>query len=227
MTTIALKNQSTVVTNTQLQAVAAALQIQLTRDWYPVWRTTATIITLTSTQAIPAGAWPIYILDSSDILGALGYHADTLGTNIPYGRVFVKTCQQYGYSWTVTLSHELLEMMANPNVNLTVFKQTSNTAGTIYFFEVGDPCQDDSFGYLINGVLVSDFIYPTWYDTGATAPGTQYDYSRKITAPFQVGKLGYASIFNVSKGGGWTTITKGNKVVPPGNDLSGRVRPER
>jgi hypothetical protein len=225
MTIIALKNQSTVVTNSQLQAVAAALQIQLTRDWYPVWRTTATIITLTSTQAIPAGAWPIYILDTSDVQGALGYHDEALG--VPYGRIFVKTCQQYGYSWTVTLSHELLEMLANPNVNLTVFKQSNNTVGTIYFYEVGDPCQDDSFGYLINGILVSDFVYPAWYDTTATTPGTQYDQCRKITAPFQVGHLGYVSVFNVNKGSGWNTITKGDIVVPPGADKSGRNRMDR
>lgn len=224
-TTIAIKNMSTAVTDSQLSTVVTALQTQVTRDWYPAWRTTANLIRLTKTQAVPAGAWPIYILDNSDVEGALGYHDETNG--VPYGRVFVKTAQHYGYSWTVTLSHELLEMLGNPNINQTVFNQVSNTEGNIYFMEVGDPCEDDSMGYKINNVLVSDFAYPAWYDATQTRPGTRYDHTRHLTAPFQIGAGGYVSVFNVYGGSGWTTLTQHNVQVAEGTDKSGRSRPDR
>jgi len=226
MTTIAIKNQSTVLTDTQVQTAVTALQIQVTRDWAPVWRTTATLIFLNKNQAVPAGAWPIYILDTSDVSGALGYH-DESATGVPYGRIFAKDAARYGYSWTVTLSHELLEMLADPNVNLTVFRQTGATTGTIYGYEVCDAVEADAMGYKINNILVSNFVYPSWYDQYQTVSGNQYDYGRRLTAPFQVGTGGYVSIFNVSKGSGWTQITHGDIEVAPGTDLSGRNRYER
>jgi len=224
--TIAIQNLSTVLTDAQVQAAAAAMQIQLDRDFQPAWGSSATVLFLTKTQPVPLNVWPIYILDNTDTAGALGYH-DESRKGVPFGRIFAKTCMQYGYSWTVTLSHELLEMMANPNINLTVFNQTTNTAGTIYFHEIGDACEDDSFGYTINGILVSDFVYPSWFDPYQVAPGTKYDQTGHCTAPFQVLHNGYVSIFNVSRGSGWTTITRDNVEVPNGSDASGRNRMDR
>ena len=224
--TIAIQNLSTAVTDAQVNAVVAALQIQLDRDLQAAWYQTATLIFLTRTQAVPAGAWPIYILDTSDVSGALGYHDET-NRGVPYGRVFVKTAQQYGYSWTVTLSHELLEMVINPHVDLMVFRQTSNTAGSLYFYEVGDACEADSFGYTINNILVSDFVFPAWFDSNGLVSGLQYDQTRRLTAPFQIGSGGYVSVFNVSRGSGWTTLTHGDIEVPAGSDLSGRNRMDR
>jgi hypothetical protein len=226
MTTIAIKNQSTVLTDTQVQTAVTALQIQVTRDWAPVWRTTATLVFLNKTQAVPAGAWPIYVLDTSDVSGALGYH-DELASGVPYGRIFAKDAAKYGYSWTVTLSHELLEMLCDPNINLTVFRQTSSTAGSIYAYEVGDPVEADALGYKINNVLVSDFVYPAWFDQYQTVSGNQYDYGRHVTAPFQIAPGGYVSVFNVTRGSGWTQITHGDIEVAPGTDLSGRSRLDR
>jgi len=224
--TIAIQNLSTVLTNAQVQAAVAALQIQLDRDWQPAWGTTATLLFLSKTQPIPINTWPIYIMDNSDVAGALGYH-DEANKGRPYGRVFAKTDAQYGYSWTVTLSHELLEMMADPFVNLTVFNQNTNTAGTLVAYEVGDPVEDDRYGYTINGILVSDFVFPAWFDSTATAAGTKYDQRGLLHAPFQILPGGYVSIFNVTNGSGWTSITADNVEVPPGKDASGRNRMDR
>ena len=195
--TIAIQNLSTVQTDAAVQAAVVALQIQLDRDWQPAWGTTATLMFYSRNQTIPSTYWPIYILDNTDTSGALGYHSELVGGR-PYGRVFAKTAAQYGYSWTVTLSHELLELMADPYVNLTVFNQTSNKAGRIYAFEVGDPVEADMFGYTINGILVSDFVFPSWFDSYQTTRGTRYDQTNHVTAPFQILTGGYMSVFNVS-----------------------------
>lgn len=57
---------------------------------------------------------------------------------MPLGKVFAGTDLKYGYTWSVTASHELLEMLADPNINLTVLLQNSETAGTLYAYEVCD-----------------------------------------------------------------------------------------
>ena len=223
---IAIQNLSTAISDSQLQATMSALQIQLDRDFLPAWGRTATLVFINKNGSIPTGAWPLYVFDNTDTAGALGYHTETI-RGLPFGRVFVKTCIQYGYSWTVTLSHELLEMLVNPNINLTVFNQNSNTTGSIYFYEVGDPVEDDSYGYSINGVLVSDFVYPSWFDPYQTASGTRYDQGNHCTSSFQVLHNGYVSIFYVNRGSGWTMITRDNVEVPSGSNSSGRNRMDR
>ena len=211
---VAVKNLSTVVTDAQVTAAVAALQIQLDRDWQPVWGTTATLAVYKKTQAIPSTSWVIYIMDNSDYAGALGYH-DENAFYKPYGKVFAKTAKNYGYSWTVTLSHEMLEMMADPYINLTVFNQDTNTTGLLYAYEVCDACEADAFGYRINNVLLSDFVYPAWFDYYQTAPGTRYNYRNTITAPFQLLAGGYIGVFDVAAGSGWTTINARGEMGPP------------
>jgi len=223
MTTIAIKNMSTAVTSQQLANVVIALQTQVNRDWARYWGSSAIITGLNKNQNIPAGAWPLYLMDYTDSPGALGYHTET-ANGVPWGRVFVKTAQQLGYSWTVTLSHELLEMLGDPNICLTAMNQTSDTQGTIYALEVGDPCEADAMGYRINNILLSDFVTPAWFDQYQTAAGTVYDFTRHLTAPFQIGAGGYMDVFNITAGSGWQSVTHNNQVVPGESRTSDRGR---
>ena len=216
--TIAIQNSSTVLTDAQVQAAVAALQIQLDRDWQAAWGTTATLVFVSRTQGIPTGAWPIYVLDTSDVSGALGYHDET-ASGVPYGRIFAKDDITYGYNWTVTLSHELLEMMLDPYVNLTVFRQTTNTAGMLYAYEACDACEADNLGYQINGITVSDFVWPAWFDNTITnTAGHRYDQMNHLTAPFQLYSGGYIGVFQVTNGSGWSSINAENVIGSPDAD---------
>ena len=216
--TIAIQNSSTVLTDAQVQAAVAALQIQLDRDWQAAWGTTATLVFVSRTQGIPTGAWPIYVLDTSDVSGALGYHDET-ASGVPYGRIFAKDDITYGYNWTVTLSHELLEMMLDPYVNLTVFRQTTNTAGMLYAYEACDACEADNLGYQINGIQVSDFVWPAWFDNTITnTAGHRYDQMNHLTAPFQLYSGGYIGVFQVTNGSGWSSINAENVIGSPDAD---------
>ena len=216
--TIAIQNSSTVLTDAQVQAAVAALQIQLDRDWQAAWGTTATLVFVSRTQGIPTGAWPIYVLDTSDVSGALGYHDET-ASGVPYGRIFAKDDITYGYNWTVTLSHELLEMMLDPYVNLTVFRQTTNTAGMLYAYEACDACEADNLGYQINGIQVSDFVWPAWFDNTITnTAGHRYDQMNHLTAPFQLYSGGYIGVFQVTNGSGWSSINAENVIGPADAD---------
>lgn len=68
------------------------------------------------------GSWWLGIFDDSDVPGALGYH-DVTNEGLPLGKVFAGTDIKYEANWTVALSHELLEMLADPEIDLTVFAQ--------------------------------------------------------------------------------------------------------
>lgn len=202
---ISVINQSTVLTDDQVRPVVAALQKQVTNDFRPAWGVDAELRFVASGEQPAPGTWWLSILDNSDQANALGYH-DLTPDGLPIGKVFAGTDLQIGASWSVTTSHELLEMLADPNINLTVFVQNADTSGRLYAYEVCDACEADNLGYDIDGTLVSDFVFPSWFE-GFRAAGTQFDQGGNIQAPFQLLPGGYIGIFDVSAGSGWQQLT--------------------
>ena len=61
-----------------------------------------------------------------------------------------------------------------------------------YLVEACDPCEANNFAYSINGIAVSDFITPHFYDP-VVASGTNYSFGGNIKAPRQVLPGGYIS----------------------------------
>jgi len=110
-------NASTVLSDTVIAAAVPALQTQINRDFYPAWGVKANLFFVPKGHKPAKGHWWMAILDNSDVAGALGYH-DLTSEGLPIGKVFAGTDMQYGLSWTVTLSHELVEMLADPTINL-------------------------------------------------------------------------------------------------------------
>jgi hypothetical protein len=205
ITQIAIVNASTTVTDTEVVPVVAALQVQVDRDYTPIWHTQAKITFYPKGQNPPADAWQLALLDNSDLAGALGYH-DITPNGQPLGKSFVGTDKQYGLSWSITTSHELLEMLTDPWINLTVFDQITDTGGRLYAYEVCDACEDDSFGYDINGVMVSDFVTPAWFEGWRVTNSTMFDFKKHITAPYMLLSGGYISYFDVGRGNGWQQL---------------------
>jgi hypothetical protein len=208
---ISVINESTVVTDSEVIPVVAALQKQVSNDFRPAWGTGAELTIVAKNTQPPAGSWWLVILDDSDQAGALGYH-DLTTDGLPMGKVFAASDLKAGTSWTVTASHELLEMLADPNINLTVFVQNENTAGILYAYEVCDACEDDSFGYQIDNVLVSDFVTPAWFESFRAEGSTQFDRMSKIVNPLQLLPGGYIGIFDVTAGSGWRQQTAEKRV---------------
>lgn len=159
---IVIINESTVVSDAEVEQYVEALQIQIDRDFVPPWGLPAELVALSANDPIPKGAWWIALLDNSDQAGALGYHDVTI-EGLPLGKVFAKTDLQYGAKVSVTLSHELLEMLADPHINLCALVE-HRTSTSLYAYEVGDPVESDVDGYEIKGVTVSDFVFPAWFE---------------------------------------------------------------
>jgi len=63
-------------------------------------------------------------------------------TGTPLGKVFAQFDIRNGASWTVTFSHELLEMLADPWINWCAIGSDSRA----YALEVCDPVEADELG---------------------------------------------------------------------------------
>jgi len=120
--TVSIFNDSTALTDADVQPVVAALQRQVSEHFAPAWGIDATLAFVPKGQQPRAGSWWLVVLDDTDQAGALGYH-DTTPDGLPMGKVFAKTDLDNHLSWSVTVSHELLEMLGDPDVNLTPFVQ--------------------------------------------------------------------------------------------------------
>jgi len=214
--TISIFNDSTVFTDAKVQDAIPALQTQISAHFAPAWGIDATLVFVPKGQAPATGTWWLTILDDSDQAGALGYH-DTTPDGLPIGKVFAKTDEDNHLSWTVTASHELLEMLADPDVNLTTFIQDSAKTGKLYAYEVCDAVEDDQFGYVIDGVTVSDFVLPSYFQPGTASnvPDAKFDYCGRLNGP--VPKLlsgGYIGEFDVHRGTGWNQLTAATEGQP-------------
>lgn len=215
MVNVAIVNSSTVLTDAQVQAIVPALQQQVTRDFAPFWHRDAKLTFYSNTNVgnIPASFWWIVVLDTSDVAQALGYHTLT-SAGLPMGKVFAKTAMDNNLSWTVTASHELLEVLANPNVDLYTFVQSSDMAGVLYPLETGDPVEADAIGYTINGFLLSNFVTPAWFQGWRSAGSARFDFGNKLTQPLQLASGGYVQTY-AATGTGFTQTVQQHEISAP------------
>jgi hypothetical protein len=198
---VSVKNSSS-LSDAEIGAAVLALQTQLHRDFAPAWGVDAELELLPRGAEPPSGAWVLLVGDRSDVGEFISYHTLT-NEGLPMAKVFVKTAFDNGFSWTLAASHELLEMLADSGSNLTVFRQADEKTGRLYKRQICDPCLADKFGYRIDGTLVSDFVFPAWFQESSTPSNLQFDQGRYITAPFMSLPGSAVSIFEVTSGSGW------------------------
>ena len=146
---ISLFNRSTTLTDAEVAQAVLALQTQIHRDFAPAWGIDADLVFVPKNAAPAPRSWWVTILDHSDQAGALGYH-DVTSEGLPLGKVFAATDRQYGNQWTVTASHEILKMPADPAINIQVFVHDSHTYGRTNFYEQADSCYAEGGGYSLH-----------------------------------------------------------------------------
>jgi hypothetical protein len=103
----------------------------------------------------------LYLWDQFDIDNAIGYHyQNTQG--IPFGFVFTEIARQLEEDWSVTLSHEALELLADPETNLLVMgPHPAENRDVFHWYEMCDAVQAET--YAIDGVKVSNFLLPLYF----------------------------------------------------------------
>jgi hypothetical protein len=179
--------------------VTAALQRQAIRDFRPVWNVEATVDSFPKLEDVPVGYWPILIQEDINTPGAAGVHLDKDGQ--PFALVAMSD------SWSLTASHELLEMLADPFGNRLVPGQSPKKGqGRVEFLvEVCDPSEADEFGYTVNDILMSDFYTPHFFDP-VKAEGVRYSFTGAITEPRTILEGGYISFHDPVSNHWWQEI---------------------
>ena len=192
--TIACFNNATTPLGVDLDALIAAMQGFVDEYVAPVWGTPAKLI---KSEGFVKGAWAMVFLDNADQPGALAYH-DLTPDGLPEAKVFVKTTLANNDLVSVSASHELVEMLVDPAINLLTTGPDSNV---IYAYESADPVEELNFP--VNDIPMTDFVYPAYFEAFHKPGSTQFDYLKKVTKPFQILSGGYQIIF---KNGKWSQV---------------------
>jgi len=202
------------VTDAQVQTGIRAVNRQLAEDFFPYWGFGAQLRLEGKTgrgqgfdQADMRGDAVLYIRRRVRRSEDDGFHAAHFA-GIPYGFVYLDVSDELDEEWTVTLSHEALELVGDPELNLLV-QGPHPTADRLVFhwFELCDPVQDES--YAIDGVRVSNFVLPLYY-TSTEERGGRNDFlgTKPKTGPspgrtlrsFSANPGGYITFFDPKTG---------------------------
>lgn len=205
---IAVINESTLVTNDQVNTMCKAIQIQLDLHVLPAWNMKAgTVKFYADKKKVPGYAWVVNMLDNSTQAGALGYHSED--NNLIDAFIFAGPSLQTGgvvlydvhnpqnVSVASVLSHEICEMVGDrfagfwsdgPDV-----KASDGKTYNEYALELCDPVEGDSYAITVGTqkVSVSNFVFPSWFNAEATAINKPFDYLGKLTKPFSMTPGGY------------------------------------
>lgn len=202
------------VSRSRLAGVADVLQQQVA-DLARHWAVRATV----TTDPANAGErpWIVRVVDQSQ--AGLGVHLEQ--DRVPYAEVTA------GPGWTVTASHELLEMLIDPHGRKVVPGFSLDPADphrpVLFLVEVCDPCE--TVEYTISGVQVSDFVTPEFYHRCESGP---YSFMQSVAQPLQVLPGGYISWLDLIDFH-WHQVTPDGSLVRSGRpaDLSHAWRADK
>lgn len=190
-----------------LVPIAHALERQAKEHFAPLYGGLSCTVGLAATPC--PQAWTIGLFKDADQPGALGYH-DLAPNGLPFAKVFPELDKEDGANLSTTISHELLEMLADPFLRLAV----QSDDGRFYAYEACDPVEQDE--YEIDGVKLSNFVTSNWY----TGSGPQLDYLGLCTSPLQIRSGGYAQYYDAASG--WQQVVNG-QMRPYRRSIKGRT----
>ena len=198
------------IADDDVQTAIRAVNRQIQEDFEPYWFFGARL-----RLEGPAGHKPdkkrledlrgdaiLYLWNEPNQTDALGYHEANF-KGIPFGFVYPQVSKKLGENWTVTLSHEALELLGDSQANLLVQgPHPEHPQRLVYhWFEMCDAVQDET--YTIDGIEVSNFVLPLYF-TMDNEPGSRNDFlgtkvKGKTLESFGVNKGGYIGFFDPEK----------------------------
>jgi hypothetical protein len=202
------------VSDRQVQTVIRAVNRQISEDFTPHWHIAAQLrlVGTMDDDTIDPEAMPelrgdaiIYLWDKADDNSrALGLHKKSKLRGIPFGFVFHDLAEELDRDWTITFSHEALELIGDPEMNRLVRGPHPEHPDqqVFYWYEMCDAVQDES--YEIDGIKVSNFVLPLYFTRDAEM-GSRNDFLGKrhkktMLQSFGINPGGYVGFFNPATG---------------------------
>ena len=196
------------VSDEEFQKVIRAVNRQIEEDFAPYWGFGAKLRLEGRSEKRPSehsladmrGDAVLYVWDHLDP-EAQGYH-DRNDRGIPFGFVFLDLAAQLDEPWSVTLSHEALELIGDPENNLFVAGPHPTVRRRVFhWFEMCDAVQDEN--YEIDDVRVSNFVLPLYFTSSAEV-GSRNDFlgrshNGKTLPSFGVNPGGYIGFYDPAK----------------------------
>jgi hypothetical protein len=205
---VALVSLTRAVPARLLMQASAAVQKQITRDLAPYWGVRATVDAFEDLASVPSDYRPVVLFgDAEELRGQLesavgapdaeqlidDFESDRLSglhlnafTRQPFALV------EASDTWSVTLSHEVIEMVVDPYGNhlVAAMHPLEPRERVKFLVEVCDPCQ--AIWYPVNGVPVSDFYTPRYFDP-VGVDRSRYSFTGSLEYPLQILDGGYLS----------------------------------
>jgi hypothetical protein len=142
------------------------------------------------------GKWALILLDNTTVADAEGFHEES-PEGLPRGYAFVETTIAAGDCATVTVSHELAEMLCDSLTNLTAMGPLIDGKASFWILEVCDAVEDSDFD--VNGIRTSNFVLRDWFNSTPPA-GATFDALGHLSAPFTLEDGGYISYWTAKAG---------------------------
>jgi hypothetical protein len=206
---VALVDRTGTAAAGDLAAVAAALTTQAERDLAPAWHVSATV--RAEVAAAPGGCVIALVVALPG--GLAGYRTHLRGRPRASVAIGATAHGALPAGWTLAASHELLEMLVDPARDRLIIGPpppgwTGASASVEYLAAVCDPCQRDT--YAIDGIAVSDFVPPRYYQAAASA-GEACTHAGSIKSPRQLADSGFLAFVDPADGHVWRRHATGGR----------------
>ena len=204
------------ISDADLLAAIRVINQQIEYDFAPYWNMPATLRLEGSllkqpranlSAAVMRGDAVLYVWSATAHGDPEGFH-DRNFRGIPYGVVYSEVSVQTGDPWSVTFSHETLELIADPQGNNYVMGPGPHDPRkkVFYWFEMCDAVSSQT--YEIDGIALQNFLLPAYFEP--PVPGARTNFLGTDLAPFGIASESYLGYYDPEKKSQETTHIDAN-----------------
>ena len=192
------------VSDAHLLAAIRAVNRQIAEDFVPYWSMPATLRlegtllkeSRANAAALFRGDAVLYVSSVTGRNDPEGFHDRNL-RGVPYGVVYTAMSEKMGDPWSTTLSHEALELIADPQANTYVMGPAlhDRRKKVFFWFEMCDPVSAQT--YEIDGIPMQNFLLPAYFEP--PVPGARTNFLGTDLEAFRIAPGGYVGYYDPKK----------------------------